>query len=772
VGRTAAVGLALPTIVTLIPQPALRTLSMRDQIGDFLNARGLTGKGVEVGTLFGAYATDILKTWKGELYCIDPWVNQPEDVYFDGANKHDMNSVFEQVKSNIGRHPRCHLLRMMSLNAVPKFEDGELVWVYLDGNHALPFIQADIAAWWPKVKIGGIFSGHDFFTRYDKDTNSDALTAVMDLVEIIGVRPHVTWCTSWWFIKTEEADQKFRAASQAGKLTRPVYTDNTALDLVVVLPVARFDWNLAMKWLKWVASLAIPETSGMDGREKFPLVVWSTPALTSEQFEQLGDAAEPLQIVPEICSGLEEIGYFGSPNQMFKGALEYCEKEFPGRAMLWAEADTVPMRQGWYGQILAEYRACGRPFMGDVQRAGDIPHLTGNAVYHPNWRKLAPSLAAMGQEECGFDSLCAHDILPRAHYAKTIQQIWRPPLPITEAWAQKNIKPETALFHQCKDGSLIDVLCLRANQPLIPLAPALCASTYEAQKRVLAQRNEVRPSLRIEHAPGDRMEILIVTHQRDTEFLRYCLRSISMFTAGFHGVTLVVPNSEKHLFDWAKKGVKFHFFDEIPDKGHLGHLIQKCRADEICPEADYILHLDADCMFWRQCTPADFMQNGKPILVRERYADCGKRNENRLFWQGAVERALGFTPEWEGMTKHPNAHRRETYRRLREMVETHTGQSFDDYVLSGQNAFPQHFAEFPALAAIAIRDFPDKYHFVDYDREEDGRMCGIDPNTSWQAIYRYDRDFLCEFWTHSGIKRYEKIAEAIMQGKAPAFHVK
>jgi Methyltransferase domain len=454
--------------VTLVAQPELRSLSMRDGLGEFLTARGLTGKFVEVGVLFGSYSEVLLRTWRGQLYCVDPWVNQPESVYHDGANKLNMQAVFAQVQRTIGKNPRCTLLRMMSLNAVGKFEDGELDGVYLDGNHALESVRAEVPAWWPKVKIGGIISGHDFFTRYDRDTNSDAQTAVMELANALGVYPHVTWCCSWFFIKTKELDERFRRACIAGELPRPVYTDNRGLDAVIVLPVARFDWNLALKNLKWIRSIGCAQ----------PIIAYCTHELTDAQRDELAEFATVV-----IARHIKEVSYFGTPNQMFKGALEYAEREHPGKAMLWLEADAIPLRATWVDEIMAEYRDCGRPFLGDVQKDGDIPHLSGNAVYHPSWRKLAPSLAALGQEECGWDSLCAHDLLPRSHHAKTIQQIWRPPLPITAAWAAQNIRPETALFHQCKDGSLIDVLCDRAGIPRIPLAPALCASTYDTQKR-------------------------------------------------------------------------------------------------------------------------------------------------------------------------------------------------------------------------------------------------------------------------------------------------
>lgn len=769
----------------LSSQKDLRAMTVRHELGAFLNANGLTGKGVEVGTLYGAYATDILKDWQGHLYCVDPWRNQAAEVYHDGQNKLDMEAVWQQACNGIGRHPRCTLLRMMGLNAVGRFDDGELDFVYLDGNHAVDAVRADILAWWPKIKVGGILCGHDFFTRYDKDTNSDALTAVMELCEAIGVRVHCTWCTSWWIVKTADADAEFMAWNFGGLrdgfghgpfVEQAVYTDNKAIDLVVVLPVAKFDWNLACKWLRWTAAIVL------DGDQPaYQLMVYCSPDVTQEHIDEFYACSHV-----KVASGLKEIGYFGSPNQMFKGALEYCEKEFPGKAVLWCEADTVPMRSSWVREIRDEYRACGRPFMGDIIRGGGIVHSTGNAVYHPQWRKLAPSLAVLGQEECGWDSLCAHDIVPRMHVAKTIQQIWRPKLPITQPWANSMIRPETALFHQCKDGSLIDVLCARKSIPLIPLAPALCESTYETQKRLLAKHvgplGSVGPDrhggmttgfLPPPAAPrAPVMEIMIVAFHRDIEFLRYCLKSITKFAKGFSGVTLVVPSAEAKLFSWVGALAKVKYFDEAPGKGMLHHEVQICRADEWCPLAEAILLMDADCMFWRPTTPADFAPDGKLMLVRELYAEAGRRNPNRLIWQKCVEGALGFKPDYETMVRHPQVHYREVFKAMRDICELHTGKPFDEFVLSQDNSFPQGFAEHPTLGAVAIRSFDDRYTMVDYDHDGDARHFGLSPEVQFQYLYRRDRDHVVEFWSHGGIKKYESDAQVFLQNRTPEYYMK
>jgi hypothetical protein len=48
------------------------------------------------------------------------------------------------------------------MQAVTKFADNSLDFVYLDGNHTYDFVKQDLNAWYNKVKVGGILAGHDY----------------------------------------------------------------------------------------------------------------------------------------------------------------------------------------------------------------------------------------------------------------------------------------------------------------------------------------------------------------------------------------------------------------------------------------------------------------------------------------------------------------------------------------------------------------------------------------------------------------------------------
>jgi len=53
-------------------------------------------------------------------------------------------------------------IKAWSVDAAKQFPDGSISWLYIDGNHTFEGLVSDLAAWVPKVKSGGIISGHDY----------------------------------------------------------------------------------------------------------------------------------------------------------------------------------------------------------------------------------------------------------------------------------------------------------------------------------------------------------------------------------------------------------------------------------------------------------------------------------------------------------------------------------------------------------------------------------------------------------------------------------
>lgn len=527
---------------------------------------------------------------------------------------------------------------------------------------------------------------------------------------------------------------------------------------IAVLPVSRPDFHLAIKWIQW--SIALRKFSPAVAPHQ--LMVVPAASLLLAEIQRLCDECSGHDIIVHAQRELyerPEFGYGAAANGLFKSALEIVEEVFPGCPMLWVEADTVPTRPTWFNEIADEYANCGRPFLGAFHPNGLIPHMSGNAVYPANWRVLAPSLAALpGPNPAqGWDTSCAHEIIPQMAISKTIQQEWITP-PFSEDNINRFLKPETALFHRSKDGTMIDVLAKRMRIRAIPLIDPVAPPTSIITLG--------RPHTHREPT----VSILIVTHAKDIPFLRYCLKSIKLYTSGFKETVLLVPEHQRGEFDWVRQtGVVVKSYDEPAEKGFLSHLIQKCRADEWCLDADFVLHIDADCMLFRKTTPAAFIRDHRCISVRESYS--GITNPHRHTWRETVRKAIGIEPAHDYMLKHGQIHPRSVYRATRELVESHTGRLFDEYVLDGRNNFPQSFAEFPTIGTVGRHLFSCCYEYIEYDKAADVALCG-QHGDSFQYVYKRGFDHLVEFWGHGGIDRYKADCEAILAGRIPEYWIK
>lgn len=122
-----------------------------------------SGKGVEVGSFKGGFAREICRAWDGTLYMVDVWRPLGEE-YTDSSNHKGAHSKAYQdaIFSIEGFEQRAIMIRADSKSACELFPDESLDFVYIDANHAYDFVVQDIELWYPKVKKGGYFMGHDY----------------------------------------------------------------------------------------------------------------------------------------------------------------------------------------------------------------------------------------------------------------------------------------------------------------------------------------------------------------------------------------------------------------------------------------------------------------------------------------------------------------------------------------------------------------------------------------------------------------------------------
>ena len=118
--------------------------------------------GAEIGTEQGEYAKVLCKAnRKMKLYCVDPWI-----VYDDYTDyrKEIMVRNYQRTKEILPSF-NCVIIEKYSMDAVKDFADNSLDFVYIDANHNFQNVTNDIHEWLKKIKVGGIISGHDYFTK-------------------------------------------------------------------------------------------------------------------------------------------------------------------------------------------------------------------------------------------------------------------------------------------------------------------------------------------------------------------------------------------------------------------------------------------------------------------------------------------------------------------------------------------------------------------------------------------------------------------------------
>ena len=122
--------------------------------------------GAEIGVEQGRYAKTLLEAMPDlHLTCVDAW--KAYRGYREHVTQSKLDGFYLDTQQRLQPYAsRVTVIRAMSLEAAATVTDGSLDFVFIDGNHELSHVMADICAWAPKVKPGGIVSGHDY--RLDK----------------------------------------------------------------------------------------------------------------------------------------------------------------------------------------------------------------------------------------------------------------------------------------------------------------------------------------------------------------------------------------------------------------------------------------------------------------------------------------------------------------------------------------------------------------------------------------------------------------------------
>jgi hypothetical protein len=142
----------------------------------------------EIGVWAGGFSRRIVQLRKpSELHLIDPWQfvpSLPERMYGGSvaSSQSYMDNLMASVVERFASNPSVKIHRSTSLEAVRHFHDCYFDWIYLDGDHSYEAVLADLNAWFPKVKIGGLIVCDDYTWVDESRTRSvkNAVHAFLD----------------------------------------------------------------------------------------------------------------------------------------------------------------------------------------------------------------------------------------------------------------------------------------------------------------------------------------------------------------------------------------------------------------------------------------------------------------------------------------------------------------------------------------------------------------------------------------------------------------
>jgi predicted O-methyltransferase YrrM len=152
---------------------------------------------VEVGSWLGTGSTRILiehvKHHGGRLHCVDTWEGSPGVArHTEVLATYDVYESFWENVRQAGGADYVEAYRMPSTDAASSFADHSIDMVFIDADHAYERVLADILAWQPKLRPGGILCGHDCEARV-ADQDRDALWQARSKDHMTGQAPFPVW---------------------------------------------------------------------------------------------------------------------------------------------------------------------------------------------------------------------------------------------------------------------------------------------------------------------------------------------------------------------------------------------------------------------------------------------------------------------------------------------------------------------------------------------------------------------------------------------------
>lgn len=175
------------------------------------------------------------------------------------------------------------------------------------------------------------------------------------------------------------------------------------------------------------------------------------------------------------------------------------------------------------------------------------------------------------------------------------------------------------------------------------------------------------------------------------------------------------------------------------EESYLGQQVAKLNAD-LHTQADYIVHIDSDCVFTKPITPDYFFHGGLPLYAITPFHKASK--DEQFTWLHVMTKAVRQMPPYEFMRRNCIIYPRFIYQAFREFMQFTHGMTMEQYVMSQPG---NEFSEFNCLGFFAWLNYRDAFHW--HNTETDGV-----PEWPWRQFWS---------WQEGGVEPSRKELEEI-----------
>ena len=130
-----------------------------------------------------------------KIYLIDPYESYDNYVKATSYKNLNFKKIQDEAMNRLKNYQdKISWIKKYSSDAVKELPEN-LDFIYIDGNHTYQYVKEDLRNYYPKLKIGGIFAGHDITS-----IKTGVAKAFCEFVSEYNLNPFISK-TDWWIIK-------------------------------------------------------------------------------------------------------------------------------------------------------------------------------------------------------------------------------------------------------------------------------------------------------------------------------------------------------------------------------------------------------------------------------------------------------------------------------------------------------------------------------------------------------------------------------------------